>query len=343
MRPNLWNRARRGNGALLPLAAVLLLLQPSDVWVERDAVLMGATFHAYVGARDRQHGLTTIDDAFGAVRHVDSLLSNWREDSQIGSLNRAPIGTAIHLNSELYGMLVEARGWSEATGGAFDPGMGALTDAWDLRGSGRHPSPDELAAARAASGLDQFVFDDQTHTVRRTLNDSWFDTGGFGKGIALRWARRALREGGVESALINFGGQILAIGSDEREQPWEVTVPHPSRRRTPAVTLAVRDASVSTTSQSERFVTLYGARFGHVLDPRSGTPVPAWGSVTVVADDPGLADVMSTALFVMGPDSGLAWLGDRTDIAALFLVERNGRLEPRMNPPMRRYVVRLPE
>jgi len=142
----------------------------------------------------------------------------------------------------------------------------------------------------------------------------------------------------VRNALWNFGGQVLALGAPAGEAGWRVPVAHPSRREEPVMELVVRDRSVSTTSQSERWVEAEGERIGHVLDPRTGRPVPARGSVTVVASDPLVADVLSTALFVMGPEEGMRWARDRADVGVLFLIERAGTVESRWNPALEPYL-----
>jgi thiamine biosynthesis lipoprotein len=154
---------------------------------------------------------------------------------------------------------------------------------------------------------DVFELDPSASAVTRRDTLAWLDTGGFGKGAALREAGRLLRSRGVRSAILNFGGQVLALGQDERGAAWPVPVAHPSRRHEPAVRLLLRDRSVSTSSQSERGVTVNGRRLGHIVDPRSGEPVAPWGSVTVVAEDPVAADILSTALLVLGPDAALIW------------------------------------
>jgi thiamine biosynthesis lipoprotein len=120
---------------------------------------------------------------------------------------------------------------------------------------------------------------------------------------------------------------------------WTIPVAHPSRRDEPAALLQLRSGSVSTSSQSERFVTAVGQRVGHVLDPRTGRPVPAWGSVTVITEDPTVADVISTALLVLGPDRGLEWARERKDVAVLFLIEHQGRLERRWNSELETFLV----
>jgi thiamine biosynthesis lipoprotein len=89
------------------------------------------------------------------------------------------------------------------------------------------------------------------------------------------------------------------------------------------MTLRLRSGSVATTAQSERYVDVGGERYGHVLDPRTGRPVPALGSVTVVAADPVVADILSTALFVMGPEAGRRWAAGRKE-GILFLTLGEG-------------------
>lgn len=317
----------------------MLLGAPPQVWVEREAYVMGTTLRIDVAAPSRASGVRAIEDAFEAVRRVDGLLSTWRDESEIAQLNQAPVGQAVRLSPALYTLLRDAARWTRVTGGAFDPAIGSLVDAWDLRGQGRIPSTETLARARAASGMGHFAFTDSARTVTRDDSASWLDTGGFGKGVALGEARLALLRRHVSAGSLNFGGQVLMIGADPDGADWTVPVAHPTRRAEPAAWLRLRDRSASTSSQSERFVTVGGKAFGHILDPRTGRPVPAWGSVTVVAEDPAAADAVSTALLVLGPEVGAKWAEGREDMGILFLIERDGRVIPRWNRALKRYLV----
>jgi thiamine biosynthesis lipoprotein len=324
---------------LFSLASLLLLAPPAQHWVEREAYVMGTTLRIAVAAPSRADGIRAMDEAFEAVRRLDGLLSTWRDDSEIARLNRAPVDQPVPLSPLLYTLLRDAARWASLTDGAFDPAIGSLIDAWDLRGQGRIPSRGTLARARAAGGIGHFVFADSAQTVSRTDSASWLDTGGFGKGVALGEARLALLRHHVTAGSLNFGGQVLVIGHDRSGGDWTIPVAHPSRRAEPAAWLRLRDCSASTSSQSERFVMVGGKRLGHILDPRTGVPVPAWGSVTVVADDPTAADAVSTALLVLGPEAGARWAEGRKDMGVLFLIERNGSLVPQWNRALERYVV----
>jgi FAD:protein FMN transferase len=300
---------------------------------------MGTTLRISAAATSRAAGISAIEAAFGAVRELDGVLSTWRDDSEIARLNHAHTGTDVSLSPLLYGLLQDAARLSRLTGGAFDPSIGPLIDAWDLRGRGRIPDEATLNQARAAVGMRQFVFADALRTIRRRHSAAWLDTGAFGKGVALAHARDAVLSTGVSTATLNFGGQVLAMGPGPAKGDWTVPVAHPDRRNQPAAWLHLHDRSASTSSQSERFVTASGRRVGHVLDPRTGYPVPAWGSVTVIAEDPTVADAVSTALLVLGPEDGLKWARAREDVAVLFLISRGGRLERRWNPALEQFLV----
>jgi thiamine biosynthesis lipoprotein len=300
---------------------------------------MGTTLQVGAEAPSRHEAIQAIETAFQAVRAADSLLSTWRDDSEIARVNHATPGVAVPLSADLSAALAEAKRWCRMTGGAFDPAVGALVDAWQLRGSGRVPSPAVLARSRAATGMDHFVFSTAGRSVTRTHASAWIDTGGFGKGLALRYAGRALRRAGVSRARLNFGGQVLVIGPDSVGADWLIPVAHPLHRERPVTWLRLQDASVSTSSQSERFVTAGGRRIGHILDPSTGEPIPAWGSVSVIAKDALVADVVSTAMLVLGPNKGLEWAQRHQDIGVLFLVTHKGRLEHRWNDALEKFLV----
>jgi FAD:protein FMN transferase len=302
---------------------------------------MGTVLRVVVAAPTRHEGIEAIESAFVAVRRADTLLSTWREDSEIASLNQAPVGRPFPITGRLRAVLGEVHRLARVTNGAFDPAIGSLVDAWDLRGSGRMPSLESLARARNASGMQHFILSraGTRPTVTRTHEHAWIDTGGFGKGVALKDACEALQRAGIKSASLNFGGQLVVFGPDQRGLEWSIPVAHPGRRTEPISWLHLRSGSVSTSSQSERSVAVGGQRLGHILDPRTGRPTPAWGSVTVIARDPVIADVFSTALLVLGPDRGLQWARGRRDVAVLFLVEGPGGVERRGNAELEKYLV----
>jgi FAD:protein FMN transferase len=301
---------------------------PATGTVVREAWVMGTRLQVRIEAADPIAG-RAAEAALREVERLDTVLSTWHADAEMARANAAPAGRPAPLSAELAGLLAEALAWSRRTDRAFDPAVGALIDAWDLRGPGRTPAAPLLDRARAATG-PAGVAVEGTALVRRS-DAAWIDTGGFGKGAALRAALVVLRRAGVTRATLDLGGQLLVLAPEAA--PAVVAVAHPTRREQPAARLRLAGVSASTSGLSERP--------GHILDPRTGRPVPAWGSVTVVSDDPLAADALSTALFVMGPDVGLAWARAH-GIAALFLLDGSPGLRAAWSPAMTRWLDDLP-
>jgi FAD:protein FMN transferase len=227
-------------------------------------------------------------------------------------------------------LLASVLDWSARTGRAFDPTVLPLVQAWDLRGSGRVPDAGQISRAMAAMGREQFRVDAAMGEAVRRSSAAGIDEGAWGKGYALDRAEAVLRAAAIHEALLDLGGQVTAIG------PATIAVADPRDRDRPAVSLEVLDRSVSTSGNSERGFRIAGRSIGHLLDPRTGSPAPDFGSVTVVAPSGLEADILSTAFFVLGPEEGMK-LSRRLreegfENEALFLIVRGGAIERRASP-----------
>ena len=276
---------------------------------------MGTTLQIAVVARDRATALAASESAVRAVATADARLSTWSRGRELDTLNHAPPGTWLPLSPELVRDLEAAGHWWRESEGAFDPGVASLVAVWDLRGAGRVPLSGELEQARQSAGFGHLEV--EAGRARRLDGAFGLDEGGFGKGVALGDAARAALAAGATCVELDFGGQLLISGECEVRI---VAVADPRDRDLVVATLHLRSGSVATSGASERFVEVDGEILGHILDPRTGRPAPNWGSVTVIADDPVVADCVATALFVMGPKLGLAWAEQRTDFEAVFAV-----------------------
>ncbi len=306
---------------LVALSLALSQATAPTAWIEHEAYAMGTRVHMVIGTNDRSLGRDAVQAVLEQIANAERLLSSWTASSELGRFNQSVPNKPVQLTVSLFSVLEEVSRWVERTDRAFDPGIGPLIDVWDLRGSGRHPTALELDVARRGSGIENFRLDYAGRSATRPSDAAWIDAGAFGKGYALRKVRATLLALGVRSATVNLGGQILLIGSDSSGTAWEVGIAHPRHRDQPIRSLWVADASVATTGQSERYVSVDGSDVGHVLDPRTGQPVPAWGSVTVVTQDPVEADILATALFVLGRDEAIAW-SERHDLAVVIVAER---------------------
>ena len=281
---------------------------------------MGTRVTLVVQAADRAAGLHALERMVGRIERTEASLSTWRADSVLSALNQRPVDEPFELPPAVCELWPQLARWHRLTGGAFDPAVGRLGEAWGLRAGGSVPAPDVLRAARAASGLAHFRFDAVTCRVARTANAT-LDAGAFGKGEALR--RLIAATVGDHPWMVDFGGQI-AVGGKPAEPGWPVAVAHPARRQQAALALDLTTGSLATSAASDRSRVVEGRPVAHILDPRTGQPIHRPESVTVWHEDPLAADILSTALYGMGADDGLDH-AQQHGIAALFLVPDPGR------------------
>jgi len=304
--------------------------------VERRVASMGTTVDVVVLAKDRARGLAASERAIAELARVEALLTTWKRGGELDSIDRSPAGAAVPVSRELVDLLTEVFAWVGRTDGAFDPTVGPLVKAWDLRGGGRVPGAQELAAARAGCGVSKFRIDAAAGAVTRLAADAAIEEGAWGKGYGLDRAAIALKAAGVSDAALDLGGQVLALGADADGKAWKVPVADPRRRTQPVAVLGLTNVSASTSGNSERSREADGRRIGHILDPHTGEPAPDFGSVTVVAPTGLVADVLSTAFFVLGPEHGLALSAELRlrgfANEAIFLVVRGDSLEAVASP-----------
>ena len=250
------------------------------------------------------------------VERIEEACSTHRDDGPWHRLNGAQ-GQAVPLAPEWLDLLEAAQAWQTRTGGAFDPVVKALMSVWGVRQGGAAPTAEGLEQARRATGCGLLDLDRASGTARLSHPAAGVEEGGFVKGYALDAARKV---GPVPAGWLDFGGQILSWG-----RPREVAVADPDDRQRPRLSLHLPDgASLSCSGCSERG--------RHLLDPRSGEPCPDWGLVAVVAPTGLEAELLSTALYVEGPDAGptRTWAAEA---AAVFLL-RGG--EVKATPAWRR-------
>lgn len=289
--------------AVIVALALFVSLDVRAAQTSRARYLMGTVCEVAILEGDDPS--PQIEAAFAEAERIEAALSTWRETSELSRLNAA--GSA-DLSPEVAALLSDATRWAGETGSAFNPLIRPLVDAWKTRGDGAEPTRDVLAAAMPKLRLDNVVIDGVTVTLR---NGAQFEEGGFGKGYAID---RMLAGITATRAMVNFGGQIGVKGS------MRVSVADPRDRSRAIAELTIVDGSISTSSGSEKTFTLGGRELSHILDPRTGQALPSRGSVSVVAASATDADILSTALYVMGEADGLRW-ADAHGVAALFVTD----------------------
>ena len=254
------------------------------------------------------YGLSTEDagaaasEAVSEMHRIESVMSTWKEESEISRLNRDSQGQPVRVSSELFLLLNKAYRFSELTGGAFDVTAMPVVKLWGFQGGeAKMPADGEIMDALSKVGWQKMILDISDTTV--TLTDgSGIDLAGIGKGYAVDRCVGILRKYGTESALVDLGGNMFAIGAPPGREAWSIGIRDPRDPSGVIGKLLISDEAVATSGNYENFVVIDGKRYGHIVDPRTGWTVDHVLGVTVVAPSATESDALATGLFVLGPE-----------------------------------------
>lgn len=263
-------------------------------------------------------------DCFALCEHYENLLSRTVEGSDIRNINQSK-GEWISVDPETYALLETAAGYCEKTNGLLDYSVAPLMVLWDFTGSNptKRP-PDAALLSEALSGVDYRNVELSGGKVRLLNPDTKIDLGFIAKGYIGDKLRSYLVSQGVKSALLNFGGNILTIGSKPDGSPYQIGIKDPDSKDDYIDTLSVTNRCVTTSGTYERMFIFEGVTYHHILDPQTGMPVQnSLSSVTILSDDATTGDALSTACLLLGKEKGLEFIKSFPDTQAVF-VEENG-------------------
>lgn len=231
------------------------------------------------------------------ITQLEDTWSVTRQDSVLSALNRDP---RTQLTDAQAALLEQVHDMQARTGGLFDPYLYQLSCAWGFYDKNyRIPTEAELQAAMAQRQLD---------------------LGGALKGYCGDRAVEILSASHVSCALLNLGGNIQTYGTKPDGSPWQLGIQNPDGGDPAAVISVTGTKAVVTSGDYQRFFELDGRRYHHIMDPRTGYPADSGlRSVTVICQSSLAADCLSTALFVMGLEDGMAFWRESNDFEAVFI------------------------
>lgn len=233
---------------------------------------------------------------------IDTLAKTWSATDVASKLSIFNAGGDPGFTAEENGLLARIDALSLRTEGCFDPRLQSLIEAWGFYDQNyRLPSDEQLTQA---------------------LADSKMDLGAAIKGYAGQQAALLLQDMDVDRALLNLGGNIQTVGEKPDGSPWVIGIQDPSGGGSVGTVSVTGTASVVTSGSYQRYFEENGVRYHHILDPETGRPADSGlASVTVICRDGLTADVLSTALFVMGLERGVELWRQSDDFEVVFILE----------------------
>lgn len=268
------------------------------------------TVYDYTGGTTEEFSAVCreIEDMLGYYHKLFDIYNGYEGVVNVYTLNHGG-GAPVRVSRDLFEFLEYAKQMYTLTNGEMNVAMGTVLQIWHEKRKEGLSLPDRAELSKAAEHTDitKVKLDEENLTVTIEDPELRFDVGALGKGFAAAKIAEKLKSEGKTSYVLDFGGNLTAIGTKKDGTGWKTGVKNPTpqtSKDTYSTLFTLSDASVSTSGDYERYYTVDGVRYHHIIDRDTLFPARNFSSVTVVAADPALSDALSTALFCMSYDEG---------------------------------------
>lgn len=279
----------------------------------------GLEVSVYRAASDAAMADQDLVAAYEAIADVDRVMSLYRSDSELVRLNaNAGLGPVV-LSAMMLDVLQAAISYARQSEGAFDVTVTPVVDLWGFYRGDRVevPSAESIESVRWRVGAGRVSINSAEGTAALAPGTA-IDLGAIAKGYAVDRANAALKSRGVPAAVIDLGGNIGVLGARPDGRPWRIGLQDPRYNKLMGSVSFDRGA-VATSGDYDRYFEHDGRRYSHIIDPRTGWPVAGVAATTVIAPTAMAADALSTAVFVLGAEAGLALIAATPCAAALVI------------------------
>lgn len=286
---------------------------------------MGTLCDIKVFFHDQRGAERAIDAALDEMARLEALMTTWREDSDVSRVNAAAGQGPVKVSRETFEVIEKSQWVADLTEGAFDITVGAFKGLWkfDEDNDGSLPDPEEVKKRLALVNHADVVLDPRERTVMLKRAGQRITLGGVAKGYAVDGAVQVLRRAGIHDFIVQAGGDLFASGK-RGDRPWRVGIQDPRGSRGQIIyRVDLVDQAFNTSGDYERFILKDGKRYHHILDARTGFPSEQIRSVTLLADTAFMADLLDTALLILGPERALEIIEQTPRVEGVIVDARN--------------------
>ncbi len=288
-------------------------------WHSQAQAIMGTEVRVTVWHQDAAIAQQAIDAVMADMKRIDRQLSPWKQASELFYVNKNAGKKPVKISAELMRILDKSLYYGQQTEGAFDISFASVGHAYDFRAGTK---PDAETRKQAVIDYRLIKLDKKKSTVFFSNPHIKIDLGGIAKGYAVDRAIDILGKFGIAHANVSAGGDSRLLG-DHRGRPWIVGIKNPRNQNDVAIKLPLTNEALSTSGDYERFfIDEQGERIHHILNPRTGDSSSGIASVSVIGPRGFDTDPLSTSVFVLGVDSGMALLNRLPEFEGIIIDER---------------------
>jgi thiamine biosynthesis lipoprotein len=265
-----------------------------------------------------------IQKGFERANELIKIISAWEEGTQMYAVNQEAGIRPVAVGDELFCLIQRGLKISELTKGLFDITFASIDKVWYFD-KPMFELPTETAIAQSVRNINyKYVqLDTKNKTVFVTNKGTKIELGAIGKGYIANQIKELLITYGIQSGLVNAGGDLVCWGKNTEGFPWRVGIADPNKEASYIAWLPLENQAVATSGSYERFALINGEKYSHIIHPETGHPVKGLKSVTIISPDPELCDAIATSVFLMGLEQGLEFVNQFEDIQCFMIDNQN--------------------
>ena len=285
---------------------------------------MGSDFEITIVEKNDSEANRLINIAIKEISRIESLISSWDKNSQTTLINYNSGIKPVKVDTELFNLISRSIKVSNLSQGAFDISYASLDKVWFFdKKMQKMPSDDQIANSVEKVGFENIILNEKEETVFLKLKGMKIGFGAIGKGYAADRAKEILIKNNVKSGIINASGDLTAWGQKPSGEDWMVAIVNPLNKTKVFSWLPIKNKSIVTSGNYERFINFEGKSYSHIIDPRTGYPSQGILSVTIVTENAELADALATSVFVLGEEIGMNMINQLKGVDCIIINSDN--------------------
>jgi len=285
-------------------------------------LLMGSRFDITAVSPNRDKAIQAIEAGIEEIKRIENLISSWDSNSQTSEIIRNAGIKPIVVDQELFNLIRRSIKVSKLTKGAFDISYASMDKVWRFDGEVKElPDSSVVAASVAKINYKNIILNPEKRTVFLKEKGMKIGFGAIGKGYAANKALDIMSKMNLKGALVNASGDLISWGKDEGGKDWKIGIVNPKQKGKVFSWLNISETAVVTSGNYEKFITINGQTYSHIIDPRTGYPVKGLTSVSIICPNAELADALATSVFVLGKEKGLELINQLKGIECLLVTD----------------------
>ena len=286
-------------------------------------LLMGSRFELTAVSPDQDKAMKAIEAAITEIKRIENLISSWDTNSQTSEVIKNSGVKPVVVDQELFNLIRRSIKISKLTGGAFDISYASMDKIWRFDGQMTElPDSSAVAASVAKINYKNIILNPEKRSVFLKEKGMKIGFGAIGKGYAANKALGIMSKMNLTGALVNASGDLISWGKDEGDKDWKIGIVNPKQKEKVFSWLNINEAAVVTSGNYEKYVTINGQKYSHIIDPRTGYPVKGLSSVSIICPNAELADALATSVFVLGKEKGLELINRLKGIECLMITDK---------------------